>query len=148
MIKARLGLVVLLLVSQSACITGRFSRQDDQTPPAPEALAELENSGLSLDRCLQMLGAPLVVRELGDGIELIYGWQRTKGWSTTISLPLVKRGSSSVTYGQARLGAQGLTLRFDGDWVLTGSRRGSLRDLIDSLKPKPTFVGQDEGSEG
>ena len=70
---------LVLAVATSACITGSYEREDRQSMPTPASVQALV-PGTSLQACLDALGAPLVVRARGVEAELIWGWQRSKGW--------------------------------------------------------------------
>ncbi|HPF14128.1 MAG TPA: hypothetical protein PLJ12_07655, partial [Planctomycetota bacterium] len=114
-----------------------YSREDRQTPPS-EAVLELLQPGQSdLQTCLDALGAPLVVRARGEETELIWGWQRTGGWSLTFRLPLADRGGDgNFSYAESKRGGRGVTLRFDREEQLVARNEGRLADLIDVQRPK------------
>jgi len=82
-----------------------------------------------LAAALAALGAPLLVRENGDGAVLAWGWSRERAWSVTADLPL-RAVDVSFRYRDALTGLEGLVLFFDRDWRLVGRQRGSLADLL------------------
>jgi len=78
-----------------------------------------------------------VVRARGEETELIWGWQRTGGWSLTFRLPLADRGGDgNFSYAESKRGGRGVTLRFDREEQLVARNEGRLADLIDVQRPK------------
>lgn len=130
--------MLLLLLSPllGGCITGNLSSTRIHHPP--EGL-ERVNVGDDLARCLEVLGAPLHVREVGAGALLAWGWARDFGWRATVSVP-IDRQSVSLTYGRSDIGLDGLVLLFDDEWSLTSVRRGRLADEMRSAQQRASLV--------
>ncbi len=126
-----------------ACVSGRFTRVDRGGEIVPIQLEGLAVNESSMQQCIDALGAPLVVREYLDGADLIWGWERNSGFSTTATIPLGNARSASMAYGESSAAAQGWTLRFDSDWKLVDKRHGSLNDLLTSKSPPPQLMQVD-----
>ncbi|MEZ6020581.1 MAG: hypothetical protein R3F17_10910 [Planctomycetota bacterium] len=119
-----------------ACLSGSMNRVDRQGQPTAEHLEACVPGQSSMTECLEALGAPLVVRPYKkNSIELIWGWQRSRFWSLTLSVPIADRGDSSLSFARGMQGAHGLTLRFDAQGRLFERREGRLKDLLQSLRP-------------
>ena len=141
-----LGLLGSLLGS---CASGRWERARAQGEIGADRLAQLPPSGIGLDRCLAILGAPTFVWEHRvHGLVCVWTWSDARGLSAKIS------GTSenwtralSFSYADDRLEQEGLVLWFDDDWVLESWRTGYLRDLTGE-PPRPATVEEIEETAG
>ena len=111
----------------SGCISATWSVSRRQREVQGDAALAVGEDGLAA--ALERLGAPLVVRENGDGAVLAWGWSRERAWSVTADLPL-RAVDVSFRYRDALRGLEGLVLFFDHDWRLVARRRGSLAELL------------------
>jgi hypothetical protein len=133
-------LVAGLVACTGSCVRLNWSRQTVQQPIHEGRLALLV-PGDGLGRCLEVLGAPLWVGELGGGaMTLAYGWLEESGWGANVSAPLGDNFSASFDYDRLDRRAQGLLLVLDADQRLVVARRGALRDLLaESPGRQPAF---------
>lgn len=92
-----------------------------------------------LGRALDVLGAPLLVRENGDGAVLAWGWARDRGWGVRARLPGNSR-NASFNYAQLQRGLRGLVLFFGPDWTLTAMRRGRLVDVLPPAQSRAQLI--------
>lgn len=92
-----------------------------------------------LERALDVLGAPLLVRENGDGAVLAWGWSRDRGWGVRARLPGNSR-NASFNYAQVQRGLRGLVLFFDPEWTLTAMRRGRLSDVLPPSQERAQLI--------
>lgn len=144
-----LAAVLLLAPLLGSCASGRWDRSRSQSQIREDRLAQLPPSGVGLDRCLEILGAPNYVWEHRvHGLICVWAWSDARGLSAKVS------GTSqnwtralSFSYTDARLEAEGLVLWFDDDWVLEGWRTGYLRDLTGE-PPRPATVEEIEETAG
>ncbi len=136
-----LGLVLAL--SASSCLRFTYSRQMVDSPVPTESLARLA-PGDGLGRCLELLGAPLLVLELGDGgSALVYGWSRESGFGLRVSAPIKNGASASFDYDSLERRAQGVLVKLDAGQRLVLIRRGSLKDLLaEAGRKRPAFDGR------
>lgn len=123
-----------------ACITGKYNRVDRGEQPEAHLLHEFKVGESTMQSCIEQLGAPLVVREHGDGADLIWGWERNSGMNLTASIPLGKAASGNVSYGRRSTGAQGWTLEFDSRWILASVREGRLQELLGMGSQPPRLM--------
>ncbi len=123
-----------------ACITGQYNRVDRGQQPEAHLLHGFKVGESSMQACIDQLGAPLVVREHGDGADLIWGWERNSGMNVTASIPLGDAGSGNVSYSHRSGGAQGWTLEFDSNWILSGVHEGRLQELLGMGSQPPRLV--------
>lgn len=93
-----------------------------------------------LETCLRTLGAPLVVREDGEGAWLAWGWAERRGWSLTISVPVAESANASLRYGRRLDGLEGAVLFFDSDWTLVAKRRGFLAEILPPAQVRAQVV--------
>ena len=139
--RGSLGLVLAL--SASSCLRFTYSRQMVESPVPAETLAGLA-PGDGLGRCLELLGAPLLVLELGDGgSALVYGWSKASGFGLRVSAPIRGGASASIDYDSLARRAQGVLVKFDAGQRLVLIRRGSLKDLLaEARRKRPAFDGR------
>lgn len=128
------------LVLLPACVSGRINRVDRGGQPDPALLNELHVGESTMQQCIEMLGAPEVVREHRAGAELIWGWERNTGFNITSRIPIGSSRSANLAYTKGSRGARGWTLRFDRQWVLLDVREGSLQELIEIGQPPPLLL--------
>lgn len=129
-----------LVLGASSCVRLSYNRETANVAIEDDRLAELV-PGTGLERCLEMLGAPLVVSELGGGRSaLVYGWLHVKGWGVNVSAPISDNVSASLDYDRVDSRARGFLLLFDAEQRLEIAKRGLLRDLLLELpRPRPAF---------
>ena len=120
-------LALLALPLISGCLTGTYTSARTHQPT--EDHFGLEPGESDLRSCLDLLGAPLFVREHGAGAMLAWGWSRDSRWGLTLSVPVDAR-RMSLTYQRANDGLEGLVLLFDEAWTLTSIREGRLADVL------------------
>lgn len=135
------GLIGLALVlGSSSCLRLNWSRQMIHTEVSDGVLAQL-GPGDGLQRCLALLGAPLLVLELGGGESaLVYGWLKEAGFGFNVSAPVSDNYSASFDYDQIDRRVQGILLLLDGEQRLILVRRGLLRDLLaEHARKRPAF---------
>jgi hypothetical protein len=129
--------LVLLAPLLTGCLSGEYLSQRTYQEPPP--YFQLQPGVADLTACLAALGAPLYVRENGDGAMLAWGWADERRWGLTLSVPIdSQRGS--LTYQRADEGFQGLVLLFDGAWTLTSIREGRLADVLPSSQSRAQVV--------
>ena len=121
----RLLCLALLLVG--GCIRVDYVRELSDEP-VPEEKFEALVPGMSLQVCLDTLGAPAYVWSDPRGVWLAYIWINERGPRISASVPLIALGapgpSPSITYSNIKRKGRGITLCFDGDLVLRFARRG------------------------
>ena len=119
----------VLLVT--GCIRYDYVRET-RDEPVPEEKFEALTPGMSLQVCLDRLGAPAFVWNDPRGVWLAYIWINQRGPRIAASIPLIAFGapgpSPSITYSTIQRRGHGITLCFDGDLNLRFARRG-LTDL-------------------
>lgn len=120
-------LALFLAASTSGCITGTWTEWRTLAEPADLELLTVGESDLT--RCLEVLGAPLRVSELGDGAVLAWGWAQEGSWGLSASVP-VGDLDPSFSYQSSIRGLAGVVLFFDADWMLTRVRLGRLAEVL------------------
>lgn len=130
-----------------SCLRLNWNRQTIHVPIPDQRLEELA-PGDELARCLELLGAPLLVRELGEGAAaLVYGWLDQEGWGLNVSVPVGDRLSASFDYDQVDSRARGILVLVDAERRLVAARQGALRDLLAQVpRPRPAFDPRWDGS--
>ncbi len=123
-----------------ACFSARYTRVDRGGPLEQAQLDELKVGESSMQQCVDVLGAPLVVREHNDGADLIWGWERNSGFMVSATIPLGDARSANAAYGQRSVGATGWTLRFDSGWNLISKHQGRLTELLALSSPPPKLL--------
>jgi hypothetical protein len=100
--------------------------------PVPDEKFEALSPGISLQSCLDTLGAPALVWSDPRGVWCAYIWINERGPRVSASVPLLAFAlpgpSPSITYSHIKRRGEGVTLCFDGDLNLRFARRG-LTDL-------------------
>ena len=129
--------LVLLAPLLTGCLSGEYLSQRTYQEPPPHF--QLKPGEADLRTCLASLGAPLYVRENGDGALLAWGWAEEQRWGLTLSVPIDSR-RGSVTYRRGDEGFQGLVLLFDAGWTLTSIREGRLADVLPSSQSRAQLV--------
>lgn len=132
----RFLLVATLLSFQSiGCVRYDYLRDIVNEPIADERFAKLK-PGMSLQVCLDALGAPGYVWTDPRGVWLAYIWIQQKSPRISASLPIFSLGlpgtSPSLTYSRVKRKGEGITLCFDQDLVLRFARKG-LTDLPETI---------------
>ena len=112
--------------------------------PTDEQIEALEPGVSGVDDALARLGAPVYVTEVGLGLALAWGWERTSDWNVQVSAP-VGDAQGQVSYASASLETRGLVLFFDEAWTLRSVQRGFLSELL-PRKQRPRDV-EDELTE-
>ena len=120
------------------CVDGDYNKFRVYQEPLVEAIHSLKPGVTDLSEALDQLGAPLFVIEVGLGMSLAWGWQKSTNWNIEVSVPL-GRASGNVRYTDTSLKTQGLVLFFDETWTLTSVRRGYLADVVPNRqRPRDT----------
>lgn len=135
--------LLVLLPLLAGCVSGGYARSILYQPPGPTD--RLRPGEANLTECLDALGAPLHVREHGDGAVLVWGWAREAGWGARVSVPVEGR-SASFSYESRSEGMEGLALFFDADWTLTAIRTGRLADVLPPSQRRARVVEPRDGS--
>ena len=73
---ARLGAAVLVALIAPSCVSATLESRNRYREVSGEEVLVIGEDGL--ERSLEILGAPLVVRENGDGAVLAWGWARER----------------------------------------------------------------------
>ena len=126
------------------CVTWDYGRVDVEVPPDETLLASLVPGESSLQTCLEGLGAPLYVRELGEGSALAWGARRDGGWNLSTTVPTGEAIDASFRYSSVREGLRGVVLFFDEHWVLIGLERGWLTEILPDARPRPQSIGDSQ----
>lgn len=140
---ARAALGLGLALAASSCVRLTFSRQMVESPVRDGDLAQLA-PGDGLGRCLDVLGAPLRVLELGEGgSALVYGWAKESGFGFRASAPIKNGASASFDYDSLDRRAQGVLVQLDAGQRVILVRRGVLADLLaEAGRRRPAFDGR------
>lgn len=135
-----LFLALLLASTLSSCASFTWRRYIVQQALPQEVLETLPQSGLELQQCLDLLGAPTVVREYEEeGLVLAWSWIRQRDLAASVSVPVTDYQSASFSYTDIRNKENGVVLWFDAQRRLTDWRSGNVDQLIDR-RPRPNFV--------
>jgi len=130
----------------SSCISANFIRSVQNSSNLELAENELPQSGVGLDGCLDLLGAPTWVFEYEiDGLLLVYAWDHVKQWNINLSVPATDSSSGSFNYASIRKNQRGLVLWLDSDWQLEKWEHGYVNTLIGG-EPRPATLEQIEAS--
>ena len=133
----RPAVLALVLVVAPGCVTWPKWRQHREVDDAArEALVPGETT---LESALAGLGAPLVVRENGDGAVLAWGWAEERQWSARVDVP-ISEVDVSFAYQDTDLGLEGLVLFFDAGWRLTHAREGALAEVLPPAQDRARLV--------
>lgn len=131
-------LLVALAACSTGCVTATLERERVlREPVGVYTLVEGEDD---LEDCLELLGAPLFVRENGPGAWLAWGWAERGGWSVTGSVPISDTNNLSLRYGRGTQGLEGAVLFFDHDWTLVAKRRGYLTEIMPPAQVRAQIV--------
>ncbi len=122
--------LLLILLLLPGCLSVNWVRQHKEEPP-PSAVVQTLRAGRStLDQCLRLLGAPLLVqRGPGRSTELLWASTDQGGWGFSISFNIFRFANPSFSYQGSDGAAEALRLRFDSKWRLVEKSRGSLASL-------------------
>lgn len=139
-------LLLLLVPLLPGCLSCGWRRATSFSPPPRDAIAALVPGRSTLADCLELLGAPLHVWEhKGEGAALAWGWAESSGWGLSLSVPVYRQASASLSWDDLDARMNGLVLVFDEDWKLDLVREGYLRDLRAQLvrrRPAPAPVAE------
>ena len=124
----RAALLASLLLS-SSCISVVWERDRWHGPPTAEAVDAL-HEGADLERCLDVLGAPLRVWQVGSGYALSWAWYDSKELSYRLQVPLGQGASTSLRYTNVGRDTEGLLLFFDAKDKLVLVEQGFLKDMM------------------
>ena len=124
----RVGLLASLLLS-SSCISVVWERDRWHNPPATESV-NLLSEGADLESCLETLGAPLRVWQVGSGYALSWAWYDSEELSYRLAIPIGGSRSTSMRYTNVGRETEGLLLFFDAKDKLVLVEQGFLRDLM------------------
>ncbi|MEZ6016354.1 MAG: hypothetical protein R3F49_14650 [Planctomycetota bacterium] len=141
---ARLA-AVALVCGLSGCLQGDYNLGRVHQPLAPADVDGLRPGVDSLSVVLARLGAPLFVRELGEGIALAYGWLDEENWNVEAQLPLGDTGGVQFTYGNTDQQLPGVVVFIDPSLMVRRIERGVLRDLLPTKARPMTLEGEATG---
>jgi hypothetical protein len=142
--RARTGAVLLLALLSSSCLSGRWQRTVFNQPIAAEVVEELP-VGASLKDCLDVLGAPTIVREHRvHGLLLAWAWGKDRTVGASLSVPVYRSLGVSMGYNDRRVRPRGVVLWFDEEWVLERRDVGWL-DAFVADERKPASLEDIEG---
>jgi len=100
-----------------SCVTFSLSQHRLFQEPPPDRLERLEVGG-ELAEALELLGAPALVAEDGEGAILTWSWDDGDAMGFNVQLPLGDSGSVSFNWLDTETLAHRLRLRYDSDWRL------------------------------
>lgn len=112
-----------------SCLSADYGQVRVFQAPADEEIEALAPGVSDVGEALERLGAPVYVTEVGLGLALAWGWERTSDWNVQVSAP-IGDVQGRVSYTSASLRTRGLVLFFDESCVLTRMRRGYLSELL------------------
>lgn len=133
------ALAAALAALAAGCLQGDYNRDRIHQSLWADDVASLRVGVDDLTAVLGRLGAPLHVRELGEGVALAYGWLDATNWNVEAQVPVGDGGSFQFTYADTDLRLPGLVVFLDGQLVVTRVERGLLRDLLPAA-PRPMLV--------
>jgi len=138
------ALATLVGLTTTACINLEWSRTRVRQEVDRAALASLPRSGIGLDRCLDVLGAPTYVWENRvHGLIVAWSWQNEREFGVSLSVPIYRSQSASVQYTDTDFKEKGLVAWFDDDWRLEDWREGYLSELV-ARNQRPATIDQIE----
>lgn len=111
------------------CVSGNYRRETRLSRPEGVRLTDLEPGVAELGECLERLGAPLHVWEVGTGAALAWAWLEESGWGVGFSAPLADNLNASADFQDDTSAIPAWVLLFDENWVLESTQRGNLRAL-------------------
>ena len=109
-------LQLLALASTPSCLSAEFSTfRYDQAPPE-NAISHIDK-GMSLQECMDLLGAPTSVRRDDEGVRTVMSWEwiEAEGFGVSISVPVTDSNSTSVDYGSDNELVRQVRLFFDSE---------------------------------
>ena len=128
---------VLLAVSLAGCVSVDWTRAHRDDRIAWREVRALEPGVADLTRCLERLGAPLLVFEEPGGAALAWGWLEAEARGISVSVPISESVSASLDLRELDEQLEGIVLFFDGDWVLRFARRGK---LVETIRRRPSMT--------
>lgn len=93
-------------------------------------MESLRAGDVDLAACLETLGAPLKVWQVGDGYALSWAWYDSEELSYRLEVPMTQTFNASLEYSTIDRETQGLLLLFDSSDRLVMLKEGFLRDLM------------------
>lgn len=136
----------LASIGLSSCVDGDYGKLRVYQPPIQASVDSLQPGVTTLRESLDRLGAPVLVREVGLGMALAWGWQTGLDWNIEVSVP-VGDAQANFSYNDISERTRGIVLFFDEGGRLTLVREGYLRDLVPS-RQLPRDVDDELRSEG
>lgn len=141
---ARAAALLLAAALAPGCVQLSYRRTLQHREVPAEVSSDLAVREADLAECLDALGAPLFVWEQPEGwMALAYGWEDTRHGGVNLSVPISRFFSASVDYNEVDSELKGVVLVFDDERRLVRVRRGVLRELASSERPRPFFVEPD-----
>lgn len=135
-----------LLLCTSSCLSLNWERHLLEKPIPEGSIESLVVGESNLGDCLDSLGAPLFVDELGDRVALTYGWGRNTAWNLSADISFIHESAGSVAYGTVRARMPGVILILDEERILRTVRRGKLSDLRREFeRQRPQLVDISDG---
>ena len=144
-----MGRLVFLGLLLASCVNVEWRRGHGFAAPAPEAFEALEPDRSQLGKCLELLGAPLLVWQEPGGAALAWGWYEEGTLGGGLSVPVAEAFSASFDARDIDADMRGLMLFFDEGWTLRIVRRGPLRELATygrQLTLPPDLLEEEQGS--
>jgi hypothetical protein len=136
-VRLALALITLLV---SSCLSGDYERFDAEMPPKEAAIERLMIGESDLTTCLDELGAPLQVIELGAGAVMAWGARRDVGWNVSANIPLSDSAGGTMRFSREHFGYRGVVLFFDEQLILEQVKRGWLAEIVPEARPRPQFI--------
>lgn len=111
-----------------SCLTAEFSTVRVSQPPAEASIQKIE-SGMSLQSCLDLLGAPTSVRRADDGWRTVMSWEWmvAEGFGISFSVPIADQASASADYGSNSQDLQHFRVFFDAEYKVVEISKEGLR---------------------
>jgi len=141
----RAGPSCALLALCAGCLQGDYNEDRIHQVVSAVHVASLRPGEARLADVLALLGAPLYVVELDNGVALAFGWLDQSDWNVEAVVP-VGDASMQFSYASADLQIPGLVVFLDAAYVVMRLDRGLLGDLLPQ-RARPKLV-EDPESDG
>ena len=124
------GGIALVALLSASCLSGNWNRSIYQQPISVEVIEELP-VGTSLQGCLDVLGAPTLVREHRvHGLLLAWAWGKDRTLGASLSIPVYRSMGFSLGINDRRVRPRGVVLWFDEEWKLERRDTGWLEAFV------------------
>jgi len=132
-------LLVATAVSTTGCIRFNYSWVSRFEPVPPEEIDALDErlaaGEVSLQACLDELGAPVLVWSTHDGFAIAYGWQNQGAWRIHVGYTWQFIFRAHFDYSSGSDALEGVVLWFDDRYRLEAVERGRLSDFVQRVQP-------------